>query len=134
MKSNALFPMLFLVLLQAVGRGSAQPPSGGVQSGICRGDEKDSPDCITPPLANYSPEPEYPIKERKAGHEGRVILALVVGTDGATHDITVARSLSPELDAAAIEVVKTWKFSPATKNGKPISLRMDVQVTFRLRR
>jgi TonB family protein len=61
-------------------------------------------------------------------------LRLVVGTDGATHDITVARSLSPEFDAAAMEVVKTWRFSPATKNGKPISLRMDVQIDFHLKR
>lgn len=134
MRFSALFPMLLLALVQAAGQDSPEPRSGGVQSGICRGDGKDSPDCITPPLATYSPDPEYPKKERKAGHEGDVILRLVIGTDGATHDITVARPLSPEFDAAAIEAVKTWKFSPATKNGKPISLHTDVQVSFHLRR
>jgi protein TonB len=135
MRSSALFPLLLLLVwFQVVGQDSPQPRWGAVQSGLCRGDEKDSPDCITPPLATYSPEPEYPKKEGKAGREGEVILRLVVGTDGATHDITVARSLSPEFDAAAMEVVKTWRFSPATKNGKPISLRMDVQVGFHLKR
>jgi protein TonB len=134
MRSSALFP--FVVVTRVVPGCWARlcsARSGAVQSGLCRGDEKDSPDCITPPLATYSPEPEYPKKEGKAGREGEVILRLVVGTDGATHDITVARSLSPEFDAAAMEVVKTWRFSPATKNGKPISLRMDVQVGFHLK-
>jgi len=106
-------------------------PSGGHLPN-CRGDETDSSNCINAPQPTYSPDPEYPENERKAGHEGTVVLNLIVGTDGVTRNITVFRSLSPEFDAAAVEAVKNWKFSPATRNGKPVSAKTVVQVTFRL--
>ena len=119
-------------LKTVVREDSALTPSGDSQFPYCRGDETDSSNCVNPPHVTYSPDPEYPAKEGNAGHEGTVVLNLVVGTDGAAHDITVFRPLSPEFDAAAVEAVKTWKFSPATKNGKPISMRVRIQVAFRL--
>ena len=127
MKPTAVFLTLLLVF-PAVGQDSAPPR----QFPDCRGDETDSPYCKTPPRATFSPEPEYPDKERKAGHEGTVKLRLVVGTDGVAHDITVSGPLSPEFDAAAVEAVKTWKFSPATKGGKPVSAQISIGVTFHL--
>src|SRR5208283_234365 len=75
-------------------------PSGG-HFPNCRGDETDSSNCINAPQPTYSPEPEYPANERKAGHEGTVVLNLIVGTDGVARNITVFRSLSPAFDAAA---------------------------------
>ena len=108
--------------------------AGGGQSPYCRGAEADSSNCVRPPQTAYSPDPEYPAKERNAGREGTVVLHLVVGTDGVPHDITVFRPLSPEFDAAAVEAVKTWKFSPATKDGKPISVLIAIQVAFHLSR
>jgi len=106
-------------------------PSGG-HFPNCRGDETDSSNCINAPQPTYSPEPEYPANERKAGHEGTVVLNLIVGTDGVARNITVFRSLSPAFDAAAVEAVKNWKFYPATKNGKPVPVKAAVQVAFRL--
>jgi protein TonB len=106
-------------------------PSGG-HFPNCRGDETDSSNCINAPQPTYAPEPEYPANERKAGHEGTVVLNLIVGTDGVARNITVFRSLSPAFDAAAVEAVKNWKFSPATKNGKPVPVKAAVQVAFRL--
>jgi len=61
-------------------------------------------------------------------------LQLVIGTDGATHDISVARSLGPDFDKAAIAAVQTWTFTPAKRNGKPIPLHTHVQVAFHLGR
>lgn len=122
-----------LLLVPLSGKLPPQPLPAG-QSDICNGDSNDSPDCVTPPLATYSPEPKYPENERRARHEGDVILQLVIGTDGATHDISVARSLSPDFDTAAIDAVKTWTFTPAKRNGKPIPLRTHIQVGFHLRR
>ena|ERR1700728_3979358 len=111
MKPTALFLSL-LLLLPVSGQDSAQPPSGGRYSQYCRGDESDSADCVTPPRATYSPDPEYPVEERNTGHEGTVILRLIVDADGLPHDITVFRSLSPAFDSAAVKAVNSWKFSP----------------------
>jgi periplasmic protein TonB len=119
-----------LLLLPAAGQDSAPSSSGEGHSQYCRGDESDSPDCITPPRQIYAPDPDYPVKERGTGHEGNVILRLVVDADGVAHDIAVSGSLSPAFDAAALEAVKKWKFTPATKNGKPIPAHLAVQVEF----
>jgi periplasmic protein TonB len=59
-------------------------------------------------------------------------LTLVVGPDGLPRDVKVSRTLSPEFDKAAIDAVKNWKFTPATKESKPIAVEIDVQVAFRL--
>ncbi len=128
---------LLIILLALVACVTLACGSGhriqSITSDICNGNANDSPDCATPPLATYSPGPKYPDNERKAGHEGDVMLQLVIGTDGSTHDISVARSLSPDFDKAAIEALKRWTFTPAKRNGKPIPFHTQIQVGFHLR-
>jgi periplasmic protein TonB len=99
---------------------------------MCRGNDSDAVGCVTAPRQTYAPEPMYPKKERKARHMGIVILGLVVGSDGLPRDITVSRPLSSDFDAAAIDAVKKWKFSPATKDGKPVAAKVNVEVSFHL--
>jgi TonB family protein len=132
MTPRALF-LLLLFLGTAMAQDSAPIPlSGKEHAPICRGKDSDAPGCITAPHVTYSPDPKYPKRERKARHTGAVILALVVGTDGIPRDITVSSPLSPEFDEAAIDAVKKWKFSPATRDGKPIATQVKVEVNFRL--
>ena len=57
-------------------------------------------------------------------------LWLVVGADGLPRDVAVKAPLSPALDAAAVDAVKKWKFSPATRNGKPVPVAIAVMVIF----
>jgi protein TonB len=59
-------------------------------------------------------------------------LTLVVDADGLPRDIRVSRTLSSAFDKAAINAVKNWKFTPATRDSKPIAVEIDVEVAFRL--
>jgi TonB family protein len=59
-------------------------------------------------------------------------LKLIVGADGHPREIAVARSLGLGLDEKAMEAVKNWKFEPAMKDGKPVSVAINVEVQFRL--
>ena len=88
---------------------------------------------ITPPRATYSPTPEYSEKARKAKYQGTCVLWLIVGADGNAHDIKVTQGLGKGLDEQAIAAVKTWKFEPARKDGEPVAVEINVEVTFRLR-
>jgi TonB family protein len=36
------------------------------------------------------------------------------------------------LDEKAIEAVTQWKFKPGTKEGKPVAVQAQIEVTFRL--
>ena len=126
-----LLPLLLLGTLLA--QDSAPLPlSGKDRVPICRGDASDAASCVAPPQATYMPDPKFPKKERKARHQGTVILGLVVGSDGLPRDIKVSRALSPEFDEAAVDAVKKWKFSPSTKDGKPVAVQISVEVAFRL--
>jgi len=87
---------------------------------------------VSAPKAIYSPDPEYSEEARKAKYQGTCVLWLVVGPDGRARDIRVARTLGLGLDEKAMEAVKTWKFEPAMKDGKPVAVQINVEVTFRL--
>jgi TonB family protein len=61
-----------------------------------------------------------------------VILWLVVGTDGRPHNLRIARSLGMGLDEKALDAVRQWSFRPATLNGQPVAVEINVEVSFRL--
>jgi TonB family protein len=87
---------------------------------------------VSAPRAVYSPEPEYSEEARKAKFQGVCVLWLVVGPDGRPRDVKVTRSLGLGLDEKAMETVRTWKFEPAMKDGKPVAVQISVEVTFNL--
>ncbi len=87
---------------------------------------------VSAPKAIYSPDPEYSEEARKVKHMGTVVLWLVVGPDGKPRDIRVLRTLGLGLDEKAIEAVKTWRFEPGMKDGKPVSTQINVEVNFHL--
>ena len=61
--------------------------------------------------------------------EGIVILQVQVDRDGNVTNVKVVRSLAPDMDRKAVEGVKTWKFYPSRKNGVPVAVLMNVEVT-----
>jgi TonB family protein len=87
---------------------------------------------IHPPKAIYMPDPKYSKEARKAGREGTVVLWMIVGVDGRPIDIKVARALGMGLDEQAIEAVRNWIFKPALKDGQPVPVKVNVEVSFRL--
>jgi len=87
---------------------------------------------VSAPKPLYTPDPEYSEEARKAKYQGVVVLWLVIGADGHPQQIRVARPLGMGLDEKAIEAVRTWRFDPARKDGQPVAVQMNVEVSFRL--
>ena len=58
---------------------------------------------------------------------------VIVATDGTTSHVRVISGLGMGLDEKAIEAVKTWKFRPAMKDGKPVATQIAVVIEFKLR-
>jgi len=56
----------------------------------------------------------------------------VILPDGTTSNISVVRPLGLGLDEKAIEAVRKWRFRPSLKDGKPVPVRANVEVNFRL--
>lgn len=87
---------------------------------------------VTAPRAIYSPDPQFTDAARKAKYSGTAVLRLTVTTEGTTRDVKILNSLTPDLDRKAVAAVKTWKFEPAMKDGKPVPVSIDVEVDFHL--
>ena len=73
---------------------------------------------IQPPRKVRDVAPDYPPVARSARVEGVVILEAVIGADGRVTDVRVLRSIAL-LNAAAIEAVRQWQFTPTRLNGEP---------------
>lgn len=87
---------------------------------------------MSPPHPTWDPEPEYSLQARKVKYEGTAIISLVVDASGATRDLQITRPLGLGLDENAVAAVSTWKFEPAQKDGKPVSVWIAVEVHFHL--
>jgi len=81
------------------------------------------------PLDNRPPH--YPDVALRNRWEGTVVLLLHVTDDGAVDDVRVhSPSGHSALDAAAVQAVKSWRFEPARRAGKPIDYRLRLPVMF----
>jgi len=87
---------------------------------------------VTAPKAIHTPEPEYDKQARKSKYQGVCVLSMIVAPDGKPRDIKVIRALGQGLDAKAVEAVAKWKFDPATKDGNPVAVVINVEVEFHL--
>ena len=75
----------------------------------------------------------YPTKAREAGKQGRVIVQFVVRKDGSLSDFKVLCPVDPWLDAEAIRVISTMpKWKPGMQDGKPVSVKFTLPLTFML--
>jgi len=55
---------------------------------------------------------------------------VIVEPNGKTSNIRVVKSLSVGQDRLAVEAVKKWKFKPAVKDGKPVAVKISMEVRY----
>lgn len=84
------------------------------------------------PRALYHPDPDYSESARQSKTMGTVLLALAINAAGTVDEVKVACSLEPGLDANAAAAAKKWKFTPATEDGEPVPVQIEVAMGFRL--
>jgi TonB family protein len=87
---------------------------------------------VSPPRLQYAPDPEYSQPARAAGLQGSLTLSLVVTPAGKPADTRIVNPVGMGLDEKAVETVSTWEFTPARKDGRPVAVRVNVQVNFKL--
>lgn len=76
-------------------------------------------------------QPKYPSLARLGKVQGTVDVSVVIDARGNVEQAKVVNSI-PQLDNAAIEAVRQWKYSPTVVNGVAVPVTMVVRVTFAL--
>jgi protein TonB len=123
--------------------GVAGGVEGGVPGGVVGGVVGGLPDAPPPqqavrvggqikePKKLKDVKPVYPDIAKQARVQGVVILECTISPQGKVTDVKVLRGI-PLLDAAAIDAVKQWVYTPTLLNGVPVPVIMTVTVNFRL--
>ncbi len=75
----------------------------------------------------------YPDMAKSTGIEGKVVVNVLVGTDGKVVKAEIAPGHGvPVLNAAALDAAKQWLFRPALANNKPVAVWVAIPFNFRL--
>jgi protein TonB len=90
---------------------------------------------VTLPIVVHEVKPDYTAEAKAAHIQGNVLLEAVVLTDGNVGDVKVTRSLDTMfgLDQQAVDAARQWTFKPGTKDGKPVAVRVHIELTFTLK-
>ena len=87
---------------------------------------------VTPPSAIVQTPPAYPADAKAAGIEGTVVVKYVVTETGAVTNVQIVRG-PPELHAAVLAAVKSWRFRPAMLDGQPVAVSRVFRFPFRIK-
>jgi len=83
---------------------------------------------VTTPRLTHQVDPDHPARGFRIS--GTVLIGLVITSKGDPKDVHVVRSLEKDVDQAAVDAVKQWRFDPAKKDGRPVAVRMSVEIRF----
>src|SRR5579884_3025266 len=87
---------------------------------------------VKPPKLVHYVEPQFSSSAKEAFIEGTVKISTVVTTDGIATQFHIVSGLNSEEDRTALDALKQWKFQPGTKAGKPVKVKVTVEVDFHL--
>lgn len=85
---------------------------------------------MKPPKATKSPDPEYPQIPADAEPNGVVVMLVGINPKGRVELVHVLRASNDAFQDSAVTTVKTWKFSPAKKDGKAVPVQVTVEMRF----
>lgn len=85
----------------------------------------------TPPVPLVAPRPDYPPWAREARIEGKVLVRVLVGTDGIPKKAVIVsgpKGLTDGIESALMR----WKFSPGLSNKARVECWVLIPISFRL--
>ena len=123
-----------------IGGGSTGPGGGGIggSPGNNPNDDDDakrvfkSPEVSTRPRVIWKPEPQYTEQARRDQITGTVVLRVVFSGSGAVTNINAVQKLGGGLTERAVAAARQIRFVPATRNGRPVSMYMQLEYNFNL--
>jgi len=81
----------------------------------------------------HNPPPDYPRMSKRLGEQGKVVLKVLIGTDGAPQKVELATSSGFErLDKSAMDAAMRWRYVPGKRGGVAEAMWYQVPIQFTL--
>jgi protein TonB len=77
-------------------------------------------------LVQFHPRPAPDLSTLAPGTSGDVVLDALIDAQGKVANLSISKSLGPDVDQQVIATVRTWTFTPATRNGTPIASEQEL--------
>jgi len=87
---------------------------------------------VLAPVAVVQTPPKYPEVARRLGIQGAVEIETIIDEYGNVMDPVATKDPGYGLGAAALDVVRTWQYKPATLNGRAVRVYMTITLNFHL--
>ena len=85
---------------------------------------------VSAPQLIYGPEAEFSDEARRAKYQGDVDVVCIVDANGNVQNPRVLRDPGMGLAANALAAIRTYRFKPAMEHGKPVAVKIVVEVGF----
>lgn len=114
------------------GGGSPKDPHHGDGSGkTVFGNGSESED-VYPAFPVFSPHPPVSDRSLLPSSPQKIVVDVVVDASGQVVGEKLVKGMGTRLDQIVLETVRTWRFQPATINGKPVSTEAELIFPFNL--
>ncbi len=125
-------PALCLLALSALA-APAERAAAQSSTPSTAGPAPEGPKLTKPPSLLKFVEAPYPEVDPKPVGDVAVTLTILIDPIGKVGDVSVSESAGPVFDAAAVEAVRGFEFSPAEIDGKPAAIRIVYRYVFTIR-
>ncbi len=109
-------------------RQQAAPPAPPASPPVYGADEVDQM-----PRPTYSPRPPYPMTAQRRRIEGYAEAHFTVTSDGQVTDVRIVESRPAGVfETTTRDGLSHWRFEPATRDGLPVSVRVQMRIRYQL--
>jgi TonB family protein len=116
----------------AGGGAPPTPHTGEGRGNAANGNGSDNEDA-RPAFPVFAPKPAVTDGALLPASEKKIVVDVKVDQEGAVVSETLVKGLGNRLDQIVLDTVKTWRFQPATVNGKAVETQAEIVFPFDLR-
>jgi protein TonB len=113
----------------AGGGAPPTPHAGEGRGNAANGNGSDDEDA-RPAFPVFAPKPAVTERALLPVAERKIMVDVKVDEDGAVVSETLVKGLGNRLDQIVLDTVKTWRFHPATVNGRPVATEAEIVFPF----
>jgi TonB family protein len=126
---KTIIPMQTPPVEKSGGGSPVTPHHGDGSAKALRGNGSDNDD-IRPAFPIFSPRPPVHDRSLLSGAEQKIVVDVDVDASGQVVGEKLVKGIGNKLDQTVLDIVKTWRFQPATVNGKPVPTEAELIFPF----